>query len=83
MLDLEFQNEKQFDAGDLIWKKSLNELEVVGFTVSNLKLVSKLTNQTDSFIPFEFKRADNHKYDLIFIRILHAVVWPSGLRRWF
>ncbi len=64
MLDLEFQNEKQFDAGDLIWIKSLNELETIGFTISNLKLVvnaGSVDNENSSFMPFEFRRDNNNK----------------------
>ena len=68
MLDHEFQNDKQFDAGDLIWNKSLNELETIGFTVSNLKLCSSQSSVNDlidnniaSFLPFEFRRDNNNK----------------------
>lgn len=42
LLDLEFQNEKQFDSGDLIWAKSLKDLEALGYTVSNLRLVPEI-----------------------------------------
>ena len=38
MLELEFEDQKQFDAGDLIWYKSQEELEASGWSVFNLKL---------------------------------------------
>jgi DNA replication ATP-dependent helicase Dna2 len=69
MLDLEFQNEKQFDSGDLIWNKNLDDLEKIGYTVSNLKLFSSnlhslpnlIEKDISSFSPFEFRRDNNSK----------------------
>lgn len=66
MLEHEFDGHKQFDSGDLIWWKSLNELELTGWTVSNLKL--KNSGQTPSseytgegFHLFDFDRTKPKK----------------------
>ena len=39
MLELEFNNQKQFESSNLLWWKSVEELETTGFSVFNLQLV--------------------------------------------
>ena len=65
MLELEFEDQKQFDAGDLVWYKAAEELEASGWAVFNLKLLTK-SNQNnkedvanydgEGFFPFEFQK---------------------------
>ena len=67
MLELEFEDQKQFDAGDLIWYKSQEELEASGWSVFNLKLSIKsesvkkdvrdeIEYDGEGFFSFEFIR---------------------------
>ena len=41
MLELEFSDLKQFDSGDDVWWKSRVELENLGYSVFDLRLVAK------------------------------------------
>jgi hypothetical protein len=66
MLELEFEDQKQFDAGDLIWYKSQQELEASGWSVFDLKLSpkndpskkndDKIEYDGEGFFSFEFIR---------------------------
>jgi len=67
MLELEFEDQKQFDAGDLIWYKSQKELEASGWSVFNLKLsiknesmkkdtMDEIEYDGEGFFSFEFIR---------------------------
>ena len=67
MLELEFEDQKQFDAGDLIWYKSQQELEASGWSVFDLKLSTKndpskknemgeIEYDGEGFFSFEFIR---------------------------
>ena len=66
MLELEFEDQKQFDAGDLVWYKTQTDLEASGWAVFNLRLVNKrnlaqsnlddMNYEGEGFFPFEFQK---------------------------
>ncbi len=63
MLDLEFNEQKQFESGDLVWWTSQEKLEATGFSVFDLQLVRSFNSDSDSsdytgegFFTFEFKK---------------------------
>ena len=65
MLELESEDQKQFDAGDLVWYKSQESLESSGWCVFDLKLSNKKDNTSnlneilydgEGFFTFEFAK---------------------------
>lgn len=66
MLELEFQDFKQFEAGETIWWKSQEELENIGLSVFNLKIESDLKKEF-------LKSADNYSGEGFFLLILKNV----------
>ena len=67
MLELEFSDYKQFNAGPMIWWESSKKLESAGWTVFDLKLKQAASTSISSasaeyagegFFPFEFEKED-------------------------
>ena len=69
MLEFEFQEAKQFESGNLIWWKSLSEMEATGWTVGHLHLTAPSSKAEGSSFEytgegwylFEFKRDENQR----------------------
>lgn len=64
MLELEFDEYKQFDSGETLWWKSRNELESIGFSVFDLKFESKCNNlsiENEGFSLYIFIRENMYK----------------------
>ena len=73
MLEYEFSDYKQFDAGEMIWWKPRDQLEAAGFTVFNLKLIHQ-NNKNDCdeytgerFYLFDFEKDKNELVETILV----------------